>query len=261
MDLPCCGTFCGRQCHDSWAPSLPSSIRAWLNQRWRMGKQLVISPSLCQIAGACWKSVELYLLLRMLTIDDETKKKASQKRAKVRRSEEIAVGPVAVIENVNASEREQKRVQAFDGGDEGNSLERSSGGGIGRFAKWARAIAIVKEFEEQCGTPIGKLRQVADAMTVEMHAGLASEGGTNFRVIRAHFGGEGIGVVSQEFEEVSIPPHLMTGSSDALFDFIVSVLAKFVDSEPEEFHPPSGSHPNNPVPYSLKPQLHQPPTL
>lgn len=38
-------------------------------------------------------------------------------------------------------------------------------------------------------------------------------GGTNFRVIRVHLGGKGNGVVGQEFEEVSIPPHLMTGSS------------------------------------------------
>ncbi|KAF7813883.1 hexokinase-1-like [Senna tora] len=135
--------------------------------------------------------------------------------------------------------------------------------------KWARARAIVKELEDKCGTPIGKLRQVADAMDVEMHAGLASEGGsklkmlisyvdnlptgdekglfyaldlggTNFRVLRVQLGGKEEGVVNQEFEEVSIPPHLMTGSSDALFDFIAEALAKFVESEPEGFHPPPG---------------------
>ncbi|MED6171337.1 hexokinase A [Stylosanthes scabra] len=109
--------------------------------------------------------------------------------------------------------------------------------------KWGRAMAILKEFEEKCGTPDGKLRQVADAMDVEMHAGLASEGGsklkmlisyvdnlpsgdeaglfyaldlggTNFRVLRVHLGGKEKGVVNQEFEEVSIPPHLMVGSSE-----------------------------------------------
>ncbi|CAJ1937064.1 unnamed protein product [Sphenostylis stenocarpa] len=135
--------------------------------------------------------------------------------------------------------------------------------------KWSRAMAILKEFEEKCGTPIGKLRQVADAMNVEMHAGLASEGGsklnmlisfvdnlptgdeeglyyaldlggTNFRVLRVHLGGKDKGVIGQEFAEVSIPPHLMTGSSEALFDFIASALAKFVASEPEGFHPPHG---------------------
>ncbi|KAI9119428.1 hypothetical protein K1719_010103 [Acacia pycnantha] len=135
--------------------------------------------------------------------------------------------------------------------------------------KWYRAMAILKEFEEKCGTPILKLKQVADAMDVEMHAGLASEGGsklkmlisyvdnlpsgdekgifyaldlggTNFRVIRVQLGGREKGVAHQEFEEVSIPPHLMTGSSEALFDFIAEALAKFIDSEPEAFHPPPG---------------------
>lgn len=49
--------------------------------------------------------------------------------------------------------------------------------------RWARATAIIKELEEKCGTPIGKLRQVADAMAVEMHAGLASEGGSKLKMI------------------------------------------------------------------------------
>ncbi|CAK7337519.1 unnamed protein product [Dovyalis caffra] len=133
--------------------------------------------------------------------------------------------------------------------------------------RWARAMAIIREFEENCGTPIGKLRQVADAMAVEMHAGLASEGGsklkmlisyvdnlpsgdekglfyaldlggTNFRVIRVLLGGKEAGVVKQEFEEVSIPPHLMTGSSEALFDYIAAALAKFVATEGEGLHSP-----------------------
>lgn len=49
--------------------------------------------------------------------------------------------------------------------------------------KWSRAMAILKEFEEKCGTPIVKLRQVADAMDVEMHAGLASEGGSKLNML------------------------------------------------------------------------------
>lgn len=52
-----------------------------------------------------------------------------------------------------------------------------------RSGKWAKAMAILKEFEDKCGIPIGKLRQVADAMTVEMHAGLASEGGSKLKMI------------------------------------------------------------------------------
>ncbi|KAM2407503.1 hypothetical protein ACFX1X_026672 [Malus domestica] len=135
--------------------------------------------------------------------------------------------------------------------------------------RWARAMAILKEFEDKCGTPIGKLRQVADAMTVEMHAGLASEGGsklkmlisyvdnlptgdekglfyaldlggTNFRVLRVQLGGKDKHVVKQESEEVSIPPHLMTGTSEGLFDFIAETLAKFVATEGEGLHPAPG---------------------
>ncbi|KAE9464502.1 hypothetical protein C3L33_03598, partial [Rhododendron williamsianum] len=152
--------------------------------------------------------------------------------------------------------------------------------------RWAKAAAIVRELEDKCGTPIGKLRQVADAMAVEMHAGLASEGGsklkmiisyldsqlefedvflcskikydctvtidekgwfyaldlggTNFRVLRVQLGGKENRVGKQEFEEVSIPPHLMVGTSDALFDFIAEALNKFVATEDEDFHMPPG---------------------
>ncbi|XP_068636784.1 hexokinase-1-like [Aristolochia californica] len=134
-----------------------------------------------------------------------------------------------------------------------------------KSGRWARAMAILKEFEETCATPTSKLRQVADAMTVEMHAGLASEGGsklkmlisyvdnlptgdekglfyaldlggTNFRVLRVQLGGRKERVIKQEFTEVSIPPHLMTETSDALFDYIATELAKFVATEGEGFH-------------------------
>ncbi|KAK6128003.1 hypothetical protein DH2020_038250 [Rehmannia glutinosa] len=131
--------------------------------------------------------------------------------------------------------------------------------------RWARCMAIVKEFEEKCGTPEGKLKQIADAMTVEMHAGLASEGGsklkmlisyvdnlptgdeegvfyaldlggTNFRVLRVQLGGKEGGIVHQEFAEASIPPELMSGTSEALFDYIAEKLANFVDEEEQIFH-------------------------
>ncbi|KAL3528684.1 hypothetical protein ACH5RR_008006 [Cinchona calisaya] len=136
-------------------------------------------------------------------------------------------------------------------------------------SRWARALAIVRELEEKCGTPETKLLQVADAMTVEMHAGLASEGGsklkmlisyvdnlptgdeegvyyaldlggTNFRVLRVELGGKTGGIVSQEFAEASIPPELMVGTSDALFDYIAAELAKFITEEEEKYHPPPG---------------------
>ncbi|KAM7509599.1 hypothetical protein LguiA_020052 [Lonicera macranthoides] len=136
--------------------------------------------------------------------------------------------------------------------------KRSSG-------KYTKAIAILKELEDKCSTPLEKLRQVADAMIVEMHAGLASDGGsklkmlisyvdnlptgdekglfyaldlggTNFRVLRVQLGGKENRVVKQEFDEVSIPPQLMVGNSEALFDFIAAALAKFVATEGEDFH-------------------------
>ncbi|KAJ0254186.1 Hexokinase-1 [Hirschfeldia incana] len=135
--------------------------------------------------------------------------------------------------------------------------------------KWARVIEILRVLEDDCATPIGKLRQVADAMTVEMHAGLASEGGsklkmlisyvdnlpsgeehgffyaldlggTNFRVMRVLLGGKEGRVVKQEAKEVSIPPHLMTSGSDELFNFIAEALATFVATEGEDFHLPEG---------------------
>ncbi|KAF6164240.1 hypothetical protein GIB67_010210 [Kingdonia uniflora] len=131
-------------------------------------------------------------------------------------------------------------------------------------ARWAKAMEIVRELEEKCATPTAKLRQVADAMTVEMHAGLASEegsmlkmlisyvdnlptgdehglfyaldlGGTNFRVLRVQLGRKEGRVVKQEFTEVSIPPKLMVATSEELFDFIAAELAKFVATEENDF--------------------------
>ncbi|XP_075666201.1 hexokinase-1-like [Castanea sativa] len=140
-----------------------------------------------------------------------------------------------------------------------------------KTARWEKAMAIVKDFEEKCGTPTWKLEQVADAMTKEMHAGLAASdsqgaptmlkmlityvnnlpsgdekglfyaldlGGTNFRVLRVQLGGGA--VVNQEVSEVSIPLDLMVGTSEALFDFIAAELAKFVDQEGPDFQLPPG---------------------
>ncbi|KAK0571763.1 hypothetical protein LWI29_021086 [Acer saccharum] len=135
--------------------------------------------------------------------------------------------------------------------------------------KWARTVTILKELEDTFGTPIGKLKQIADAMMVEMHAGLASEGGsklkmlisfvdnlptgdekglfyaldlggTNFRVLRVLLGGKEGRVVKQESKEVSIPQDLMTGTSQELFDFIATALAEFVATEGEGLHVSSG---------------------
>ncbi|KAJ3693849.1 hypothetical protein LUZ60_009329 [Juncus effusus] len=132
------------------------------------------------------------------------------------------------------------------------------------WARRRRTEEMVEELERSCAAELDRLGQLADAMGVEMHAGLASEGGsrlkmllsyvdnlptgdeeglfyaldlggTNFRVLRVQLGGKDNRIVNQESREVSIPPHLMVGSSQELFGFIALELAKFVSTEGEEF--------------------------
>ncbi|KAI3920870.1 hypothetical protein MKW92_053827, partial [Papaver armeniacum] len=107
-------------------------------------------------------------------------------------------------------------------------------------------------------------------MTAEMHAGLASEGGTklkmlnsyvdnlptgdehglfyaldlggtNFCVLRIQLGGRDGRVAKQEFTEVSIPTEMMTATSGELFDFIAKELARFISTGEEGFFLPPGS--------------------
>ncbi|KHN05494.1 Hexokinase-3 [Glycine soja] len=97
-------------------------------------------------------------------------------------------------------------------------------------------------------------------MAVEMHAGLASEGGsklkmlltyvhnlpngtekgtyyaldlggTNFRVLRVHLHGQQSSVLEHEVERQPIPQNLMTSTSEDLFDFIASSLKEFIEKE------------------------------
>lgn len=134
---------------------------------------------------------------------------------------------------------------------------------------WNRTLGVLQEFQAECATSLFRLRQVVDAMTVEMHAGLASEGGsklkmllsfvdnlptgdeeglyyaldlggTNFRVLRVQLGGRDGRVLRQEYEEVPIPSQLMVGSNEELFDYIALELSRFVESEGEGFHPKPG---------------------
>ncbi|XXG53174.1 hypothetical protein AAC387_Pa03g1315 [Persea americana] len=134
--------------------------------------------------------------------------------------------------------------------------------------KWNKVVGVLKEFEEGCSTSIGRLRQVVDAMAVEMHAGLASEGGSklkmlltfidnlpngsergtyyaldlggsNFRVLRIQLRGERSTIMEPHAEQQPIPQHLMTSTSEGLFDFIASALERFLESEGDEFELPS----------------------
>ncbi|BBN14847.1 hexokinase [Marchantia polymorpha subsp. ruderalis] len=130
----------------------------------------------------------------------------------------------------------------------------------------AKCLAILEEFRTACATPVSRLRQIVDALVVEMHAGLASDGGsrlkmlpsfvdvlpngdekglyyaldlggTNFRVLRVQLGGKEGRVIKQEYEEVSIPHRLMAASGQELFEYIAKELASFVNREGEGFRP------------------------
>ncbi|CAA0833491.1 Hexokinase-3 [Striga hermonthica] len=131
---------------------------------------------------------------------------------------------------------------------------------VRRRRGWKRVLRVLEELEEGCATPVGRLRQVVDAMAVEMHAGLASEGGsklkmlltyiynlptgneegiyfaldlggTNFRVLRVKLGGQRSAIIGPDVERQPIPEHLMTGTSEELFDFIATSLKDFVERE------------------------------
>lgn len=126
--------------------------------------------------------------------------------------------------------------------------------------KWRKMVQVLEELEESCDTSVGRLKQLVDAMAVEMHAGLASEGGsklkmlltyvdklpngsekgiyyaldlggTNFRVLRVHLGDQKSAILGQDIERQPIPQHLMTSTSQDLFDFIASSLKDFIEKE------------------------------
>ncbi|XP_057450100.1 hexokinase-3-like [Lotus japonicus] len=126
--------------------------------------------------------------------------------------------------------------------------------------KWRKVLNVLRELEEGCDTTVGRLRQVVDAMAVEMHAGLASEGGsklkmlltyvdnlpngtergtyyalhlggTNFRVSRVHLSGQSCSALEHEVERQPIPQPLMTSRGEELFDFIASSLKEFIAKE------------------------------
>lgn len=128
--------------------------------------------------------------------------------------------------------------------------------------------SILTKLKNDCATPLPVLRHVADAMAEDMRAGLLVDGGsdlkmilsyvdalptgnekglfyaldlggTNFRVLRVQLGGKEERVVATEFEQVAIPPELMFGTSEELFDFIASALAKFVEKEGGKFYLPN----------------------
>ncbi|XP_022944736.1 hexokinase-3-like isoform X1 [Cucurbita moschata] len=124
--------------------------------------------------------------------------------------------------------------------------------------KWSRVVRVLKELEEACETSVGRLKQVVDAMAVEMHAGLASEGGsklkmlltfvdnlpdgnemgtlyaldlgsTNFSVSSIQLEGNRSSILEHDVQRIPIPQHLLTSTGNDLFDFIASSLKEFID--------------------------------
>nr|GMD17717.1 hexokinase-3-like [Ipomoea batatas] len=131
---------------------------------------------------------------------------------------------------------------------------------VRRRKKWRKVLRVLEELEEACATPVGRLRQVVDAMAVEMHAGLASEGGsklkmlltyvdklpngsekgtfyaldlggTNFRVLRVQLGGQRSATIRHDVQQQPIPQHLLSSTSEDLFDFIASSLKDFIERD------------------------------
>ncbi|KAL8055540.1 hypothetical protein ABFX02_04G062900 [Erythranthe guttata] len=140
---------------------------------------------------------------------------------------------------------------------------------VRRRSGWRRVLRVLEELEEGCATTVGRLRQVVDAMAVEMHAGLASEGGsklkmlltfihnlptgnekgiyyaldlggTNFRVLRVKLGGERSSITELDVDRKPIPQHLMTSTTEELFDFIATSLKDFVEKEENAPEPSQG---------------------
>ncbi|CAN8288368.1 unnamed protein product [Cochlearia groenlandica] len=132
--------------------------------------------------------------------------------------------------------------------------------------KWRNVVEILRELEDDFDTPASRLKQVVDAMAVEMHAGLASEGGsklrmlltyvddlpngtekgtyyalhlggTYFRILRVQLGGERSYLDVQDVERHPIPSHLMNSTSEVLFNFLAFSLERFIEKEGSEASP------------------------
>lgn len=95
-----------------------------------------------------------------------------------------------------------------------------------RTRRWPRAEEIVRQLEEACATPTERLKQVAQAMAAEMHAGLlaADAGGSKLRMLPSFVDKLPTGYA------LSIPPpnvssSLRSGAKDRLFEQLISTTA------------------------------------
>ncbi|CAK9320510.1 unnamed protein product [Citrullus colocynthis] len=133
-----------------------------------------------------------------------------------------------------------------------------------------QAHRILRKFARECATPVPKLWQIADDLESDMRASIASNGaspnaslkmlvsyadafpngdeegfyygvnlrGTNFLILCARLGGKNAPISDIHREEISIPPNVMNGNSEDLFDFIAVEVGKFVSAHPENVYEP-----------------------
>ncbi|XP_009605675.1 probable hexokinase-like 2 protein [Nicotiana tomentosiformis] len=138
--------------------------------------------------------------------------------------------------------------------------------------RWRHAQRILRKFARECATPVPKLWQIADDLVTEMQAGLTSSEsslqmlpsclaslptgdekglyyginlrGTNFIIVQARLGGRNEPPVSRLAgrnepisdlyrQEIQIPPNIIEGSSQELFDWITVELGKFISMHSE----------------------------
>ncbi|CAK7339681.1 unnamed protein product [Dovyalis caffra] len=122
---------------------------------------------------------------------------------------------------------------------------------------------ILRKFARECATPVPKLWEVANALVADMEASLVSREetstglpmlvsyaaslpngdekglyyglnlrGTNFIILCARLGGRNEPISDLHRKEISIPPNVVFGTSQELFDYIAAELAKFVSEHP-----------------------------
>ncbi|XP_011021821.1 PREDICTED: probable hexokinase-like 2 protein [Populus euphratica] len=130
--------------------------------------------------------------------------------------------------------------------------------------RWKQTQRILRKFARESATPVPKLWEVANALVSDMQASLVSQEetstlnmlvsyaaslpkgdekglyyglnlrGTNFLILCARLGGRNEPISDLYRKEISIPPNVLSGTSQELFDYIAVELAKFFVSE----HPP-----------------------
>ncbi|KAE8694056.1 putative hexokinase-like 2 protein [Hibiscus syriacus] len=139
--------------------------------------------------------------------------------------------------------------------------------------QWGKCQRIMRKFARECATPVPKLWQVANAMASDMAASLSSsdeaktslnmvvsyvsplltgidEKGmyyglnmkqTTFSIVCGRLLGKNEPIIDLHVEDVSIPPNVMIGTSEELYDFIALEIAKFVSAHPENHDETPGS--------------------